>query len=91
MLLKELVLRSNEFTTLPVSPLSGCTALTHLCLSCQRTGFQVSSPLLPVLHPGLVLLGLGGQVEKWDDMSLFHFGRAMVEVADRLPMLTLEM
>ncbi len=97
--LKELLLNGNDFTTAPLSVLSGLTALTAIDLSQQHAPtyywdggqvhtFEVTSPLLPILHPGLVKLDLR-QRRPWDSGSLFHLGRALDAVADRNPPLTL--
>jgi Leucine-rich repeat (LRR) protein len=99
--LEELALRHNEFPEAPVFALRGMTAITKIDLSYQSLGgdedapaFQVPSPLLPILHPGLVELNLEQarrslDASGWDPISLVHLGRAMVEVSDRMPVLTL--
>jgi hypothetical protein len=87
----------NDFREVPVSVLSGMTAITEIDLSCQSCwggvdtpSFQIPSPLLPILHPGLVELNLN-QVPgswstfEWDPISLVHLARAVVEVSDRKP------
>jgi hypothetical protein len=88
--LKKLLLSHNSFYEFPVSILSALTALTLIYMSNQVHWeaddplFEINAPLLPVLHPGLVKLGLH-QGHEWDPASLFHLGRAVVEVADRVP------
>jgi hypothetical protein len=96
--LKGLLLQCNDLEVVPVSVLSGLTALTKVDLSQQhapsefdeRNGetFQVSAPLLPILHPRLVKLCLR-QRKPWDSVSLFHLGRAMTAVEKRNPYLTM--
>jgi hypothetical protein len=96
--LKELLLNINEFTTVPVSVLSGLTGLKTIDLSQQvapqyhyppvDSVFLIPTPLLPMLHPGLVKLDLR-QRKPWDSVSLFHLGDALAAVADRSPPLTL--
>jgi hypothetical protein len=79
------------------------TALTtiDLHLNCDCGGideqlFKITSPLLPILHPGLLLLDLRQSRHnethqevsapfKWDPVSLFHLGQAVITVADRRP------
>jgi hypothetical protein len=88
--LKELQMSCNEFLTLPVSALSGMTALNMLQCTSSAAAFQVTSSLLPILHPGQVELDLSqGPRHSWDSVSLFHLGRAMLEVAERRPVPTL--
>jgi hypothetical protein len=90
----------NKFCEVPVSTLSLMTALNTIDFSynstkCGEQIFKVPSSLLPILHPGLVKLDLRQYVAwsevpwKWDANSLFHLGRALVEVADRKPRPTL--
>jgi hypothetical protein len=50
--------------------------------------FEIPTPLLPIVHPGLVKLDLR-QRKPWDSVSLFHLGDALAAVADRSPPLTL--
>ncbi len=59
--------------------------------------FHISSPQLPILHPRLAHLDLRQYRDedmdeldefKWDPISLFHLGQAMIEVADRRPLPT---
>jgi hypothetical protein len=95
--LKELVLQCNDFPEPPLDVLRGLTAITKLDTGYQRSlgredapAFKVSSPLLPILHPGLAWLDLVqsrgfGIPWEWDPTSLFHLGRAMVEMSDRRP------
>jgi hypothetical protein len=85
--LASLTLDRNCFLEVPISALSGMTALEQVDFSNQspptrNTHFKVTSPLLPVLHPGLICFALY-QRRRWDQISLFHIGRAFVEVADR--------
>jgi hypothetical protein len=88
--LEGLDLSGNFLPGVPISVLSSLTALTSICIASQDTWeegsplFRVPSPLLPILHPGLELLALF-QAHPWDQMSLFHLGRALAEVADRRP------
>jgi hypothetical protein len=99
--LKELLLNGNAFTTVLVSVLSGLTALMTIDLSQQHARqpmflwecgpyqpFEVTCPLLPMLHPGLVKLDLRQRMP-WDSVSMFHLGDAMAALADRNPHLTL--
>ncbi len=96
----------NKFIAVPVSALSGMTALNTVDLSFQFTResgattwtLQITSPLLPILHPGLITLDLRQTSEEtarmphqhsWDSVSLFHLGRAMLEVAEKRPVPTL--
>jgi hypothetical protein len=98
--LKKLVLRANNFAEPPVHVLSGLTAITSIDLQYQgRPGnppaptFKIPSPLLPILHPGLVKLVVRQETFDhsimaslpipWDDLSLSHLGRALAHVADR--------
>ncbi len=92
--LKELLLNENRLPEPPLSVLRAMTSLKTIDLSYQGRGedpvFTIPSPLLPILHPGLVELDLrqshkSGAPIEWDTVSLFHLGRAMVEVADRTP------
>jgi Leucine-rich repeat (LRR) protein len=102
--LKELHTGDNCLSRVPVSALRGMTALTSINLSfngCREGNakgvFQITSPLLPILHPGLVLLdlrqsryeGTHQEVTReryvWNPVSLFHLGRALIAVADRRP------
>jgi hypothetical protein len=91
--LKELLLNGNDLTTVPVSILKGLTALKTLDMSYQfnpnaeASSFEVSSPLLPILHPGLVKVDLRQRV-KWGPISLFHLGCALGVVANRRPIPT---
>ncbi len=107
--LKELRADNNCLPTVPVSALRGMTALTsiHLSLNCCRENdagglFQITSPLLPILHPGLAFLDLrqsryknfthqevAGEHFKWDPVSLFHLRRAKIALAERRPRPTL--
>ncbi len=99
--LKELLLTRNDFPEPPVSVLRGMTAITKIDLTYQCRwldvdvpGFKVPSPLLPILHPGLVKLDLrqspgSWDPFEWDPISVFHLGRALVEVSDRRPIPTL--
>jgi hypothetical protein len=96
--LEDLRMDENDFTGVPVSVLSHLTALYAISLSfnCRRSPeeFKVSSPLQPILHPGLVLRDLRayGGIQapcKWDPVSLFHLGRGMRHMADRVPIPTL--
>jgi hypothetical protein len=74
------------------------TALNEIDLSDQSsrtdTGllapgvFMVLSPLLPILHPGLVKLDLQ-QEKELGPVSQFHVGRALVELGRRTPIPTL--
>jgi hypothetical protein len=96
--LEILLLHENCLPEPPVSVLRGLTSLTTIMLSFQRRPddavFRIPSPLLPFLHRGLEQLdlrqrrGFFGSFD-WDTVSLFHLGRAMVEVADRQPRLKL--
>ncbi len=76
----------NRLQEVPISTLSAMTALSHLSLGCQWLDddqtFKVSSSLLPILHPGLVLLDLV-QHGAWERMSLFHLGQAMTDLLGR--------
>jgi hypothetical protein len=81
---------ANLFVEPPVSVLSHLTALNNIDLSVLfnfhgNPTFRIPSPLLPILHPGLVKLDLRHIGLKWDAISLCHVGRALVEVADRKP------
>jgi hypothetical protein len=90
--LNALSLQSNNFHTVPVSVLSGLTGLKTVYVDYQDRwqrdpNFKIASPLLPILHPGLVYLSLRHNTP-WDPVSLFHLGGAVAEVADRDPMPT---
>jgi hypothetical protein len=89
--LRVLVASNNNLPTAPCSILSKLSALVSIRLRYQLSdrvegspAFTVSSSLLPILHPGLVVLDLV-QHSPWDALSLCHLGRAMVEVANRRP------
>jgi hypothetical protein len=89
--LEELLLRGNHFPEVPVSVLNGMTALKTIDLAWQSGGegkgcsLKVPS-LLPILRPGLIMLDLQqGSFHPWDQISMFHLGRAMAEVADMKP------
>jgi Leucine-rich repeat (LRR) protein len=87
--LNALVLDFNYFSVVPLSILSGLTALEIIRLRFQQRGrdnqvFRIQSSLSPVLHPGLIELGLDQSAE-WDPTSRFHLGCALVDVADRTP------
>ncbi len=93
--LKELLLRWNKLQAVPVSVLSALTALKNIDLSQQHMArldveiCRVASPLLPILHPGLLMLDLRQPQRKpWDSGSLFHLECAMAAVADSNPLLT---
>jgi hypothetical protein len=86
--LKNLDASYNRFTTVPVRALIGMTALNTIDLSKQgpltiypedgeKLVFEVPGPLLPILHPGLVLLDLlqDGRIT-WDDTSKFYLATA---------------
>ncbi len=95
--LKELQMSDNKLPEPPVSVLRHMTALHTIGLHDNGGGtgeggprFRIPSPLLPILHPGLVLLALGQRHGKsgpfkWDPMSLVHLGAAMAELAKRRP------
>ncbi len=90
--LKKLLMKGNAFLEPPISVLSHLTALNTVDMSVadirggmQSAAFRIPSPLLPVLHPGLLKLDLRHVGLKWDPISLCHLGRALVEVADRKP------
>jgi hypothetical protein len=97
--LKWLSLGRNWLPTVPVSVLSGMTALTAIDLSMQLYDedldeffevFKISTPLLPILHPGLVRLDLlQPSNHSWDSVSFSHLERARLEVAGRRPVPTL--
>ncbi len=81
--LKELLLTENLLPTVPFSILSALIALHTIDLSLQGEAnamFSILSPLLPLLHPGLVKLDLR-QRETLEPRSLFHIGRAVREWA----------
>jgi hypothetical protein len=76
------------------------TALDTIDLSYQQeileSPFEVPSTLLPILHKGLVLLDLRQDLDepafvstKWDPISLFHLGQAVIDVSTRVPVPTL--
>ncbi len=97
--LQELLLHDNYLDKAPVSVLRQLTALRTIDLSVnchyhnfeEDLVFQVPSSLLPILHPGLVMLDLRQKLRnlahphRWDPLSLFHLGRAVSEVSDRIP------
>jgi hypothetical protein len=102
--LKELHANENFLPTVPISALRGMTALTTIYLNfncwCEdgaKQPFKITSPLMPILHPGLVLLDIRQPIDtapqeevaeerfKWDPVSLFHLARAVIAVADRRP------
>ncbi len=86
--LKRLTLDANYFNALPMSISVGLTALETVSIQyqpCHGNGkFEITSPLLPILHSGLVQLALV-QERPWGPVSLFHLGCALVDVADRNP------
>jgi Leucine-rich repeat (LRR) protein len=102
--LKELNLSWNNLPAPPVV-LGRLTALTKIDMANQRWSldqsdtFKVPSPLLPILHPGLVHLDLqqqaydyairGPRLRPWDELSLSHLEQALAEVVDRRPVPTL--
>jgi hypothetical protein len=93
--LRELLAGNNNLPTVPFSILRKLSALTTISLCFQMSnraegspGFRVSSPLLPILHPGLVMLDLTHHA--WDALSQCHLGHAIVEVANRTPTLTVQ-
>jgi hypothetical protein len=98
--LKDLSLTQNLFTEPPISVLRQMTALATIDLSHQfppwqpvRELFEVPSSLLPILHKQLVSLDVRQKRYdlqpavslKWDPVSLFHLGRAVVDVSNRVP------
>jgi hypothetical protein len=88
--LEELFLTANCFCTVPISILAGMTALKVIRLDWQLKSegrsntFRVPSSLLPILHPNIVHVALN-QPAPWDPVSLFHLGRAALEVEERKP------
>jgi hypothetical protein len=95
--LKKLQLRGTAFREPPISVLSHLTALNTIDLSLDYAhndttagiAFSIPSPLLPILHPGLVKLDLRHKGLKWDPISQCHLGRALADMADRKPVPTL--
>jgi hypothetical protein len=87
--LKELVAHNNCLPTVPVSVLMGMTALTdvdlhHNCWrgSVEEPMFKIPSPLLPILHPGLLKLDLRAYAYK-EDFTVAPTGQ--VTVHHRVP------
>lgn len=75
--LRELRMETNCLSEIPVRVLSLLTALTVIDVIYQDvTGFKISSPLLPILHPGLAYLDLM-QFTPWDAISRFHIHQAV--------------
>jgi hypothetical protein len=104
--LKELDLSNNVLPGPPVSVLSKMMALSSINLSDQsgwtedeNDRFKVSSSLLPIFNPGLLMLDLRqrgyvpsireSRLKPWDGLSLFHLGRALADLAGRKPVPTL--
>ncbi len=93
--LNELVLSYKHIKVVPVSVLSGLTALTIINLSHQSGPCQsyemllIKSSLLAILHPGLVRLDLRQKDMPWDLTSLLHLGSASTEVFKGDPIPTL--
>ncbi len=95
--LRELLMYSNQLSEPPVTILSHLTALEIIDLhgNFRQEGTEVEvlripSPLLPILHPGLVKLDL----RQWrprcvpvipDDISMYHLLCVHAEVARRTP------